>query len=501
MVEWGLRGKGFRFVLDTDWGRDVACVAAYEELLEVIGNGSQELKKPVLTSACPGFICYAEAVHPYLIPHLSRLKSPQAILGTLVKSLLPKAIARERGVHEKGALGPGDVYIVGVQPCFDKKLEGARGELTSAAWMEEDGEGTVGVRDVDCVITTRELVTLIEDGEGGKEFRGLPRVLPPREGSRDSLFEDMIKLLSSTEDGEYRYTPLPNPSPQSPQQQLATTTPSDPSQSTGTSGGYLQYILLRLQSTHPNSTISITRGRNSDTVEYTLSQPPSSPGAPPTEIIKFARSYGFRNIQNLVRKLKPQKRRVLPRFGKKGAGGQVVLGGAGQGEGTGYAYVEVMACPGGCTNGGGQVKVGDKLITGEGETVGGGSEVEVGVESQAKQREWLGKVDEAYWSSDDSPPPSGNSDSDEMEVDSHPQPLSLSRHQQPQQHHPFGIDPDRVKTFLQSWSEATGVPVEKLLFTGYRKVEDEFNKEKLEEEAKTATMRAAELAGKAGGGW
>ncbi|KAF8427479.1 putative iron-sulfur cluster assembly associated protein Nar1 [Tirmania nivea] len=461
MIEEGLRRKGFCGVLDTDWGRGVCAVGAWEEVHRMLTGEGGELKKPILTSACPGFVCYAEAAHPYLLPHLSRMKSPQAILGTFIKSVLPRLIAQELGVHGKD-LRPHEVYIVGVQPCFDKKLEGARGELTNASWMEGVEKGRE-VRDVDCVITTKELITLC----GEEEFGKLPREMPQGNGG---ILERMLRALNGGE--RFMYTPLPiSPSPASssvqPQDIISSSTlPSDPSL-TGTSGGYLIYILHRLQSQHPGSTISITKGRNSDTVEYTLLSPQNA------EIIKLARSYGFRNIQNLVRKLKPPKRRVLPKFGRKGAGGQVVLGGGSVGEEAGYAYVEVMACPGGCTNGGGQVKVDDVLR----------------IERKEKQREWLEKVDEKYWSDDSSSCTLKNIDA--VEPDG-----------KQQEQHPFGIDPEKVKNFIDSWSQFTGVSVGKLLFTGYRKVEDEFNKDKREEDpARTATMRAAELAGKAGGGW
>lgn len=635
MVERALRGAGFAAVVDTDVGRDIAAVYAFEE---VMGGGgalvnSVGRKKPILTSACPGFICYAEAVHPYLISHLSQLKSPQAILGTLVKSVLPKVIARERGVPEEQA-GPGDVYVIGVQPCFDKKLEGARGELTSAAWEDGSGEEGMGeekgtsIRDVDCVITTRELVKLAE--EFGIEYGKLQRTMPSpslwlREEGQGKREDALVVLLRMAWPEEFKYTPSPLPiSSTSSSANLAYTlqdkitspsivppTPTDhnnPSLITGTSGGYLHYILLRLQYQHPGSTITVTRGRNSDTVEYALLYPATAT-SPPTEIIKLARSYGFRNIQNLVRKLKPQKRRVLPRFGKKGAGGQVVLGGRkdkmGDG-GTGYAYVEVMACPGGCTNGGGQVKVEDELVTtmrvnegdkvisvsngaqvGENGTAGGVGVVVTGVSSQQKQREWLAKVDEAYWSDESSTTvissanPSTTSSlniGDAMEIDAgvtegtnknnnidRSSPL-LHQHHHHQTTttttttttHLFNTDPTKIHHFVDSWSRLTAIPVDKLLFTTYRKVEDDFNRAKrLDDDAKeeeeegekkgeevtptpggtglaqpavaglklggeernneeeeekkgknkkkvitkTHAMRAAELAGKAGGGW
>ena len=54
-------------------------------------------------------------------------------------------------------------------------------------------------------------------------------------------------------------------------------------------------------------------------------------------VLRFAAAYGFRNIQNLVQKL---KRGRCP-----------------------YHYVEVMACPSGCLNGGGQVRSEDVALS------------------------------------------------------------------------------------------------------------------------------------------
>ena len=496
--------SGFRCVIDTDVGRDVAAVYAFEEVQRALSTstktgdvGEEGIKMPILTSACPGFICYAEAVHPYLIPHLSRLKSPQAILGTFVKTVLSKMLG--------GNTGPKDIYVVGVQPCFDKKLEAARGELTNAAWNEIGGEGGAPVRDVDCVITTRELITLAE--ECGVDFASLPKTKPPVE-SDDAL----SRIMDTAFPSEFIYTPTPSPSltqqqlqPQQPLDQSPT--PASHSLITGASGGYLHYILLRLQSIHPGSTITVTRGRNSDTVEYTL----LSAGPSPVEIIKLARSYGFRNIQNLVRKLKPVKKRVLPRFSRGNGAGQVVLEGrrgGGGNERVGYAYVEVMACPGGCTNGGGQVKAGDRLVLGA-ERVAevGGKPAEGDVSATAQtfiqktQKEWLAKVDEAYWSSDDSEitPTQPSSSSPPL-----PPQNQLQSSPTPSNQNPFNISPPHITSFVTSWSDFTGISIEKLLYTGYRKVEDEFNKGTRDdqEDGRGVNVRAAaELAGKVGGGW
>jgi iron only hydrogenase large subunit-like protein len=66
---------------------------------------------PVLSSHCPGWVCYVEKSQPQAIPFLSTVKSAQQIMGTVIKHCLG-------GVRE--------VYFVSVQPCFDKKLEASR---------------------------------------------------------------------------------------------------------------------------------------------------------------------------------------------------------------------------------------------------------------------------------------------------------------------------------------------------------------------------------------
>ncbi|KAI5801479.1 putative iron-sulfur cluster assembly associated protein Nar1 [Peziza echinospora] len=504
----GRGGKGFTYVLDTDLGRDISLVYAFEEVWKSLQQQQNQsldkpIKSPILTSACPGFICYAEAVHPYLISHLSRLKSPQAILGTLAKTLLPLLTHESTGRES----GPQDVYVIGIQPCFDKKLEGARGELTNVAWSDPASTTGEPVRDVDCVITTRELIQLADDC--GISFANLPRTSPPSPTSPTltpsspihNLLVSSFSLPAAVSDNN---------------------TPTEtPSLTIGTSGGYLLYILTRLQSLHPTSYITITKGRNSDTVEYSLLLPPTADSKQPTEIVKFARSYGFRNIQNLVRKLKPAtKKRVLPRFGRKGAAAPVAVPTATPSTQPPYAYVEVMACPGGCTNGGGQVKVDDPIlgsasssapaeIEANGGTNGDGAvqiiPADVGIVQ--KQREWLAKVDEAYWSSDDahtnisngslasSPPLTHQSQSTTSIVNGTSQKLEYTPQEQ------------SILSFVNTWSRISGVEVDKLVYTSYRKVDDDFSKEKEEKERreaernKSSVVRAAELATKAGGGW
>ena len=86
-----------------------------------------------------GWICYAEKTHgSYILPYISTTKSPQQIMGSLVKDYLAS----------KWGLRPDQIYHVTVMPCFDKKLEASRSDFYSDLYS---------TRDVDCVITSGQL--------------------------------------------------------------------------------------------------------------------------------------------------------------------------------------------------------------------------------------------------------------------------------------------------------------------------------------------------------
>ena len=171
----GAQGSDFAWIVDTNAMREACLVMGAEELQESLahpqdasegqeGATSTKPKKPILTSACPGWICYAEKTHPHILPHLSRLKSPQALTGTLLKTVLSKTLD----------ITPDRIWHLSIMPCFDKKLEASREELTDINWQSPlSGKITPPVRDVDCVITARELLMLAETR--GISFPSLPR--------------------------------------------------------------------------------------------------------------------------------------------------------------------------------------------------------------------------------------------------------------------------------------------------------------------------------------
>ncbi|KAL1620196.1 Cytosolic Fe-S cluster assembly factor nar1 [Neofusicoccum ribis] len=465
----GPYGSGFTWVIDTNVVREAALVLAADEVVSALSNPSTPApgeegsaaavpKKPILTSACPGWICYAEKTHPYVLPHLSRMKSPQALAGTLVKSVL----------YRKYGIPPEKVWHVAVMPCFDKKLEASRSELTSSAWLPD--RPSPDVRDVDCVITARELLMLAQSRN--VHFASLPRKPVPRAQRPRFPDRDLDAFLF----------PARRPGQQQPRN-------GDPA--AGTSGGFLHHVMQTFAARHPGSTLHVERGRNADVVEYVLRGAGS--GEP---LVRSARFYGFRNIQNLVRRLKPARASRMP-GARTGAARRPGGAKAATEGGADYAYVEVMACPGGCTNGGGQVKVADLAeVRGEVEAEMDAEGVAARKPGPQEQKEWLRRVDEAYFSASSA----GESEEDEemaepdavvdaMDVDA---PAAGEQEQLVN-----GVSPARVHAFLERWSAVAGVEVARLTRTSYRKVESDVGRAKKASDVE----RVAGLASSIGGGW
>ena len=143
-----LRMLGFNKVFDTNFTADLTIMEEGSELIERIKNGG---KLPLITSCSPGWVNYVEKHHPELMENLSTAKSPQAMFGAVAKTYYA----------ERVGISPKDIVSVSVMPCTAKKFEASRPEL-----------GRDGCRDVDYVLTTRELAKLIR--YEGLDMRNLP---------------------------------------------------------------------------------------------------------------------------------------------------------------------------------------------------------------------------------------------------------------------------------------------------------------------------------------
>jgi iron-only hydrogenase group A len=133
-----LRKIGFNRVFDTSFTADLTIMEESAELIDRVQNGGQF---PMITSCCPGWVKFAEEFYPELLPNLSTCKSPQQMMGAIIKTHFA----------ESTNIDPESIYSVSIMPCTAKKFEGQRNEMTNK-----------GVSDVDAVLTTRELAKLIK---------------------------------------------------------------------------------------------------------------------------------------------------------------------------------------------------------------------------------------------------------------------------------------------------------------------------------------------------
>ncbi len=149
-----LRRLGFDAVFDTNFAADLTIMEEGSELLGRLRAALQDRTPavlPMFTSCSPGWIKFMEYYYPDLLPNLSTCKSPQQMFGAVAKTYYARRLDRR----------PETITVVSVMPCTAKKFEAQRPEMNSS-----------GVRDVDVVLTTRELARMIR--QAGIDFRDLP---------------------------------------------------------------------------------------------------------------------------------------------------------------------------------------------------------------------------------------------------------------------------------------------------------------------------------------
>ncbi|GJE92296.1 Iron hydrogenase [Phanerochaete sordida] len=366
---------GFQHVYDTTFARHLSLSEHVREFKE---RKSGKGQLPMLASACPGWVCYAEKTHAEMLPFISRTKSPQQVMGTLVKEWL----------GSKWGKSPSQIYHVTVMPCYDKKLEASRQDFYNDVYA---------TREVDCVITTGELELMMR--EKGWNLN------TPVEGEND----DRVPYGSPTDCSREDDSAKPD----------VDDLPGLIVHPGTSSGSYLHSLINALVHDSPAALeLNVRAVRAPDYEEYILSEKATG-----TVVFRGAKCYGFRNLQNLVRKV------------GRDAGVQVGRGAAGRLAGvrgramrkkadgsaaqeTRFDYVEVMACPGGCVNGGGQLKPPTVESSADAEGYkrdwdAAGVKLDddddtVGRIQPAKwgDREWTKKVEVAYWSGLPTPPPS-----------------------------------------------------------------------------------------------
>lgn len=253
-----LRQMGFDHVFDTDFAADLTIMEETKELINRVTAGEN---LPILTSCCPGWVKFFEHQFPEMLNVPSTAKSPQQMFGAIAKTYFAEKLGKK----------PEDIVVVSVMPCLAKKYEADREEFSRD-----------GVKDVDIVISTRELGDMIK--EAGIQFADL-------------------------EDSDYD-TPLGSS--------------SGAAVIFGSSGGVLEAAL--------RTAADWITGEDLKEIDFTPVRGLTGIREADLKVgdldIKVAVTSGLGNARKLLEKIQ-------------------------KGEAQ-YTAIEIMACPGGCLNGGGQ---------------------------------------------------------------------------------------------------------------------------------------------------
>ena len=270
-----LHRLGFNRVFDVNFGADLTIMEEGYELIERIKKGGV---LPQITSCSPGWVNYMEYFYPEVIPNMSTCKSPHQMQGAITKSYFAK-------VHN---LDPKDIFVVSIMPCTAKKFEKSRPE------MEVNG-----IRDVDAVLTTRELGRMIK--RSGINWKLLPE--------NEEFDQDLL--------GEY----------------------SGAGVIFGVTGGVMEAAL--------RTAYFVLTGKEH-------------------EKIAFEAVRGLEGIKEASIDINGTTINVAVCSGMKNA--KVLLDDVKDGKSK-YHFIEIMGCPGGCINGGGQPYVKPMFLPNEDDNI------------------------------------------------------------------------------------------------------------------------------------
>ncbi len=144
-----MRRLGFKAVFDTNFSADLTIMEEGHEFIKRMKEGGP---LPLITSCCPAWTDYMEKFASDFVENFSTAKSPQQMLGAMAKTYYA----------EQAGIDPAAMCVVSIMPCTAKKYE-----ITRTDEMYSSGH-----KDVDVVLTTRELARMIKSA--GIDFRNLP---------------------------------------------------------------------------------------------------------------------------------------------------------------------------------------------------------------------------------------------------------------------------------------------------------------------------------------
>lgn len=276
-----LRDIGFDDVFDTNFAADLTIIEEGYEFLSRVENALKGKKSslPMITSCSPGWVKYVEHDFPQYLDHVSSCKSPHMMLGALAKAYYP----------EIKDVKPENIFVVSVMPCTAKKFEISRPEMMNN-----------GFQNVDAVLTTRELASMIK--EAGIDFKSIG----------DDKFDDPLGLSTGAADI------------------FATT------------GGVMEAALRTVYEVVTGREVPFNKLRvepirgleKIKTADIKIENPLDDYKFLDGITVKVAVTSGLSGAKKLMKEISEGK--------------------------SPYHFIEVMGCPGGCISGGGQPRPSDK---------------------------------------------------------------------------------------------------------------------------------------------
>lgn len=293
------------FVTSTQIGKELSNIELNKHVIPLNTQEKSEMG-PKFTVVCPGVVLYIEKQHNSLTSNFIKIKPEMSMLGNYLKKNVYLNDDKE-------------LYHLSIMPCFDKKLESSKNG-------EED-------LDVDCVLTPKEIVNMFIDN-------GISLKAP----EAPLNFHERMSLMNV-----YKNEDLAN---------LAWMIDNVEIEAENSSGGYAyRYIkeykdFLEKENNELSLEIHTEHGKNNDMKFYKLVNPLEDSKT----LASSCELYGFKNLQNLIRKLDKsssgfmKKRTNLLMNNRK----KRTLAPTNDGlEPKDCDFIELMACPGGCMNGGG----------------------------------------------------------------------------------------------------------------------------------------------------
>ena len=194
-----LRRIGFDYIFDSNFSADLTIMEEGTEFVGRLTTGQGKI--PLFTSCCPAWVDYAEKNYPDMLDNVSTAKSPQQMMGSVIKTYW----AQKMGIN------PEKVYSVSIMPCTAKKYEVHRDSNMSAS----------GYQDVDISFTTRELAKLIkqagidftalEDEKADSplgEYTGAGTIFGATGGVMEAAVRTAYKVITGSEMADLNLTPV-----------------------------------------------------------------------------------------------------------------------------------------------------------------------------------------------------------------------------------------------------------------------------------------------------